>query len=537
MVDSGIKADDGDALQPQKRLDEIFAKMKIKGLPAMSGHVRELISLTQSSRSAAYELAQVILKDYSLTNKVLQVVNSAYYSLGRPVNSISKAVTILGFDAVRDLAMAIALFENFVKSGADKESISRIMTCSFLSAMQARDLAVEKNLEVAPEEAFICALLHNLGKIIVCIYLPESYSRIEKMVARGVGEAAAVREALDGLDYQKIGMEVAAFWNLSKNVIAAMDPRPRKPLNNRDRKGYLCNLASFANQLTENVCGGRSLEPLLGRYGQILYLGREDLTAPLERSIAASEDMSDSLRYGLAKLKIGQRLHEAEEALKYPGGARKARFDLLAADGVVASAAPEQELVAAPELELEAVEFLDEPPAGSGQAPEKSIDDFIRELTETLLGPINLNDFYINLLEGLYRGIGFDRVLLAVLSIQPGRRVLIGRFGFGDLEPEKITSFTHDLEAGGVISQALKQGKDMAVPPDTPGAFAENLAQLVRGRMVYLFPISLDGKPIGLIYLDRKQGRPKLDGSQIKTTRLFRDFAVMAIRKLRGGNN
>ena len=257
MVNGGLKDDDGEALQPQKRLDEIFAKMKIKGLPAMSGHVRELISLTQSSRSAAYELAQVILKDYSLTNKVLQVVNSAYYSLGRPVNSISKAVTILGFDAVRDLAMAIALFENFVKSGADKEKISRIMTCSFLSAMQARDLAVDKNLEVAPEEAFICALLHNLGKIIVCVYIPESYARIEKMVADGVDEALAVRETLDGLDYQKIGIEVAIFWNLSKNVIAAMDPRPRKPLSNRDRKGYLCNLASFANQLAENVCGGK----------------------------------------------------------------------------------------------------------------------------------------------------------------------------------------------------------------------------------------------------------------------------------------
>ncbi|HET97315.1 MAG TPA: HDOD domain-containing protein [Desulfurivibrio alkaliphilus] len=529
MVNGGLKDDDGEALQPQKRLDEIFAKMKIKGLPAMSGHVRELISLTQSSRSAAYELAQVILKDYSLTNKVLQVVNSAYYSLGRPVNSISKAVTILGFDAVRDLAMAIALFENFVKSGADKEKISRIMTCSFLSAMQARDLAVDKNLEVAPEEAFICALLHNLGKIIVCVYIPESYARIEKMVADGVDEALAVRETLDGLDYQKIGIEVAIFWNLSKNVIAAMDPRPRKPLSNRDRKGYLCNLASFANQLTENVCGGKSLEPLLRRYGQILYLRREDLTAPLERSIAASEDMSDSLRYGLAKLKIGQRLHEAEETLKNPGGAKKDRFDLLAADGMVAATAPEPE--------PEAVEVLEESSAGSDQTPEKSIDDFIRELTETLLGPINLNDFYINLLEGLYRGVGFDRVLLVVLSIQPGRRVLIGRFGFGDLGPEKITFVTHDLEAGGVISQAIKQGKDMAVPPDTPGAFAENLAFLVRGRMVYLFPVCLDGKPIALIYLDRKKGRPKLDVSRIKTTRLFRDFAVMAIRKLRGGNN
>lgn len=526
-----MQADDGATLQPQKRLDEIFAKMKIKGLPAMSGHVRELISLTQSGRSAGYELAQVVLKDYSLTNKVLQVVNSAYYSLGRPVNSISRAVTILGFDAVRDLAMAIALFENFVRSGSDKESISKIMTCSFLSALQARDLAANKELEVPPEEAFICALLHNLGKIIVCIYLPEDYRRIEKLVTKGGDELSVVRDTLEGLDYHKIGIEVASYWNLSKNVIAAMNPKPRKPLNSGDSKSYLCNLASFVNQLTENVCGGRSLEPLLRRYGPIFRLGREELPELLGRSIAASEDMSDSLRYGLAKLKIGQRLHEAEDSLKYPGEARAGSSGRRQESG--AGAVVDVDPARDEEPEIETVEVLGELPASL----DKSIDDFIREMTETLLGPINLNDFYVNLLEGLYRGIGFDRVLLAVISIQPGRRALIGRFGFGDLEPEKIGTFTHDLEAGGVISQAMKNCKDMAVPPDTPGAFPENLGHLVKNRTVYLFPICLDGKPIGLIYLDRKKGRPKLDAGRVKTTRLFRDFAVMAIRKLRDGNN
>ncbi len=521
--------------QSNKRLTEIFAKMKIKGLPAMSGNVRELLSLTQSSRSAGYELAQVILKDYSLTNKVLQVVNSAYYSLGRPVNSISRAVTILGFDAVRDLAMAIALFENFIKSGADKAAISKIMTSSFLSALQARDLAVEKSLEVKPEEAFICALLHNLGKIIVCVYLPERYSRIEELLAGGTDESSAVHDTLEGLDYQRIGVEVAAYWNLSKNVVAAMSPRPKEPGARHDSKGYLCNLAAFTNQMTASVCEGRSLEPLLRRYEQVLYLSREELPDLLGRSITASEDMSDSLRYGLGKLKIGQRLHEAEEALKNPGARNRKSGDLssgLLPDGGEGERSAEGAL-SGETAKKEGAEVLGELPS----SPDKSINDFIRELTETLLGPINLNDFYVNLLEGLYRGVGFDRVLLAVLTVQPGRRVLIGRFGFGDLEAEKIGAFSHDLEAGGVISQAMKNCKDMAVPANTPGAFPDNLAELIKNRTVYLFPICLDGKPIGLIYLDRKKGRAKLDAGRVKTTRLFRDFAVMAIRKLRDGNN
>ena len=55
---------------------------------------------------------------------------------------------------------------------------------------------------------------------------------------------------------------------------------------------------------------------------------------------------------------------------------------------------------------------------------------------------------------------------------------------------------------------------------------------MIADRSVYLFPIVVDKKPIGLIYLDRKKGRPALDQSRIKTVRLFRDFAVMAVRKM-----
>jgi len=74
------KAEQNDAQKrskPSGKLAEIFARMNMSEIPAMASNVQELISLTQSSRSAAYELSKVILKDYSLTNKVLQVVNSA----------------------------------------------------------------------------------------------------------------------------------------------------------------------------------------------------------------------------------------------------------------------------------------------------------------------------------------------------------------------------------------------------------------------------------------------------------------------------
>ena len=493
----------------------------------MSHNVQELISLTHSSRSAAYELSKVILKDYSLTNKVLQVVNSAYYSLGRPVNSISKAVTILGFDAVRDLATAIALFEDFLKTGVEKEGISKILTRSFLSAMQARDLAVEKNINIVPEEAFICALLHDLGKIIVCIYLPEVYREIEQKVAGGMSEDSATRQVLEDLTFDRIGAEVATFWNLSDKVSASMDPDPSEPKNSYDTLGYLKSISNFSNKLVKYICEEKDIDVLVGQYGELLSINKEEALEMVNKSVEASEDISESIRYGLSKLKIRSRLRGIEEAIKDPALAakkKKKRVQEAEARGDLAERKNEAEEAG------EGIQELDELPISQ----DKSINDFIHDITETLMGPFNLNDFYINLLEGLYRGIGFDRVLLAVISVQPTRRVLVGRFGLGDIDPAGIARFEHDLAPSGyIIPKSLKACKDMAIPPNTPDAFPESLKFFVKDRTVYLFPICLDDKPIGLIYLDRKKGRPKLDANRIKATRLFRDFAVMAIRKLR----
>lgn len=499
--------------------------MNMGELPAMSHNVQELIALTHSSQSAGYELSKVILKDYSLTNKVLQVVNSAFYSLGRPVNSISRAVTIIGFDAVRDLATGIALFEDFVKNGVEKEGISKLLTRSFLSALQARDLAVEKNLNIVPEEAFICALLHNLGKIIVCIYMPEISREIEEKVAGGMSEDAATRQILEGLTFDQIGVEVATFWNLSDKVCAAMNPNPSEPQNTYDTLGYLKNVANFSNKLIEYVCDEKDIDGLIRQFGEMLSLSTEEAVERVNRTVDASEDISESIRYGLSKLKMRSRLRGLDEAIKDPKSARKKKAKSEKAEG---GEAPVRAGGEVPEEQF--IQELDELPV----SPDKSINDFIHDITETLMGPFNLNDFYINLLEGLYRGIGFDRVLLAVISVQPTRRVLVGRFGLGDIDPAGIARFEHDLAPSEyIIPKSLKACKDMAIPPNAPDAFPESLKFFVKDRTVYLFPICLDDKPIGLIYLDRKKGRPKLDSNRIKATRLFRDFAVMAIRKLR----
>ena len=500
--------------EPSAKLATIFAKINLSELPAMSANVQELIALSHSSRSAAYDLSKVILKDYSLTNKVLQVVNSAYYSIGRTISSISKAVTIIGFDAVRDLAMAIALFEDFLKSGVEKEEISKVLTRSFLSGLQAREIVVSQNLNLIPEEAFICSLLHHLGKIITCLYMPDVYKKIELNVEQGKSLDEVTKTYLDGLTYSELGIEVAKFWNMSEKIISSMEPAPSRPVNKDDSEGLLKNIASFSNIFTDCVCFGGDLDKLFTKFTKILGVELESSIELLDQSIEASEEISDSIRYGLSKLDVRGNIEKIDKYGSKAISVKKHKSNTII------------------EEETDGLEL---PPLPS---TEKSVNDFVREMTETLMSDvIKLDELYVNLLEALYRGVGFDRVIMAILSIQSAKISVVGRYGLGDIDPAGVAGFDHPMSNREMaIPRCLMAGKDMAIPGDKKGAFPKDFNYLIKGRMVYLFPVCIDKKPIALIYLDRKKGRSKLSAEEVKNTRLFRDFAVLAIQKIRATN-
>lgn len=290
------------------QLRQIFHGADMADLPAMSGNVQELLSLTGNGRAAAQDLSEVILRDYSLTNKVLRVVNSAYYGMPKNINNVTRAVTILGFDVIRETASAIALFEDFAATGMDKDGVSKVLTRSLLSGLQAKILVIEKKIAVDPEEAFICGLLHNLGKIVVQVYLPELYEEIELRIRASFSVEAAAREVLHGLSFQDVGQEMARIWNLSPKLIAAMTPYPPGPTGPDDAEAYLQNVSAFTNNLTDRICSDQGIVKLLKEYKGVLDISRDDAITLVRKSVESAEEFSGTVRTGLYKLRIQHRL-------------------------------------------------------------------------------------------------------------------------------------------------------------------------------------------------------------------------------------
>lgn len=285
-------------------LHDLFRHADMSDLPAMAGNVQELLSLLGNSRSAARDLAEVILRDYTLTNMVLQVVNSAYFGRPRVINNVTRAVTVLGFDVIRELAAVIALFENFVKVGVDKDGVKKVLTRSLLSGLQAKLLVAEKKIKIDAEEAFICALLHNLGHIVVQVYLPELYREIEAMVQASLSIEAASRQRLKGLSFQDIGQEMARTWKFSPRLIGVMTPYPPEPANADDQEAYYQNIAAFTNNLTDRICSEKVIVPLLKQYFNVFGLDRDDALKLVEKSVDMAEEFSNTARAGLQKLKM-----------------------------------------------------------------------------------------------------------------------------------------------------------------------------------------------------------------------------------------
>ncbi|MFH1021575.1 MAG: HDOD domain-containing protein [Pseudomonadota bacterium] len=304
-------------MSPDKTLSEIFSKVNMSEMPAMSDHVQELLRILSRDESSAEEIAGVILKDASLATKLLQVVNSAFYNRGTPISNVSRALTALGLTAVKELAVSLALFEDFIKAGVEKEEISKLLALCFLSASQAKILCKVKKINVPEEEVFICTLLHQLGKLIILVYLPELYRKAQDLIDRGYSDEFSAKTVLNDLTFSGVGMEIARFWNFSEKIVLSMGDNPPQPTSKLDSQLYLLNVAAFCNRLTWIICYGSGLElgELILHYGPIMGINRREAFGLASRSLDVAEAMPDNIiRFGLAKLKIRDKICRKERA-------------------------------------------------------------------------------------------------------------------------------------------------------------------------------------------------------------------------------
>ncbi|HPC15329.1 MAG TPA: HDOD domain-containing protein [Candidatus Hydrogenedentes bacterium] len=195
------------------------ALMGLEGLPALPSVMTRILATVADPDASALDLSPYISADQSLAATLLRIVNSAYYGRYRRVASITSAIVMLGFQEVRNIALAATAFQVFPRSrsGYDRNQLWRH---SLATAMAAERVA--RMADLSGEGCFEAGLLHDIGKVVFDLLYPERF-------AQAVSEAHAremfIREiepVYFGMNHAAAGERLARHWDLPETVASAI---------------------------------------------------------------------------------------------------------------------------------------------------------------------------------------------------------------------------------------------------------------------------------------------------------------------------
>jgi putative nucleotidyltransferase with HDIG domain len=187
----------------------------IRGLVTLPDVYLRIDRLLNDPNSSTSEIAGAIKQDASFTVRLLRVANSALYRFPSSVETVEKAVLIIGTGRVRDLALSMSVARSFAGLPNDLVSMENFWRHSLLCALAARRLAGEVR-RCDPDALFTAGLLHDIGELILFHRMPEKSREALLMVLDGAGELA-VHEAerkVIGFDHSAVGGELARGWSL-----------------------------------------------------------------------------------------------------------------------------------------------------------------------------------------------------------------------------------------------------------------------------------------------------------------------------------
>ena len=202
----------------QSVLDRIRSTVELPTIPTTLVRIMEVV---ESETSTAEDLAQVVSKDHALAAKILRVANSALYAMPRKVEDINRAVTLMGFYQVRDVALSMSVFDSLwtpTPSGARFDR-ARFWQHCFIVAYATREIA--RRCGELTGLAFTAGLLHDVGKVVVDLKIPKLWLRIVDNVIESGKGFREVEQSMLGTSHDEIGAMLLDIWQLPSDLIDA----------------------------------------------------------------------------------------------------------------------------------------------------------------------------------------------------------------------------------------------------------------------------------------------------------------------------
>ncbi len=465
-----------------ENLDNWIERISENELPIFNYTVNAINDVVSKDATSTSDLSRIILRDANLTARVLRLANSATYNVtGSKISTVSRAIIYLGFNLVRDLSMSLAIIEALLK-GKIKEHALKLMSQSFHAAVQARDFA-ERRGDEASEEIFIAALLRYVGEITFwCVAGEEGEKIIELMEQRGFSGELAQKEVL-GFTLDQLTVGLTCDWHISDLLHSAI------------------NKPHMDNPRIQDIV--YSLE--ISKAASISWGNKDTLKIAhkIARHIKVKEDkIIDELRNNAKKAVEVAQLFGASSIIKYLPVDDDGFEDSINDHSFDANCP-----IPDPLLQL----------------------NILRDLSSMLVDKPDLNLILEIILEGIYRGVGLDRTVFAMLTSD--RKAIKAKYALGKNNQEFIERFHFSLQTDNIFSKNIKDLHPVWVK-DTQSKddeISSDIRIILASREFYLAPLLLSGRTIGLIYADRQPSGRNLDNESFDSFKHFVQQANQSI--------
>jgi HD-like signal output (HDOD) protein len=462
----------------EKTMALLWARVRQRGdLPGFSKVVSAIIGAMRGDDDREFSMTKTVLQDPALTQKVLRLANSAMYSVfGQGINTVSKAVIVLGTEAIGHLALGLKLVDGLSAASSASAHARAEMEKAVLASHIARQLASSANTRDA-EEAVVCAMLHSLGRMMTTFYLPDKWQQVLAYSASKNCDENEAAFALLGLGLDDIGRAAAKQWGLPAPLVQSMADLPPKaagePLDHQDWLAAVSTLSSRCAAVLSEAGAQAGLLSLASAYAEMLGLQQSQL---------------------LAAVDAAQRTAAVEDAVVVARPSRR-----------------EDDVAPAPAI--------------SGK-PADTIAILARGVTDMrgALSSASSGQLMSMALETVYQGFGFSRSIAFLRDRERGQYVATMCLGEGaqELMPRLVFG---DAYEPNVFHAALANDKMIFVENARATAFVNKLPRwwkeaLPEVRSFMVLPLTVNRQPVGFIYGDWDQSKPHARVEQVEVAPL-----------------
>jgi serine/threonine protein kinase len=511
-------------------VDFLLRRMKRKSdFPALSQSVRSINAMSDVSDRSVNQMAGVIVKDFALTNKILKVVNSAYYGrFSGHIGTVSRAVVVLGTQAIRSLAASLIFFEH-IENKQQADYLRELVSSALFRATLAQNVAGEIDQQEA-EEYFLTGLLSDLGKVLVAFYLPEESKEIERLIDVEKREPVSIQHSVLGVSFETIGIEIAKQWNFPKQLTDSLKSwqGDHVPVNRTEKRRLVALFADEAMKLiVENGSDDKAaLDGLTKKYAKNLKLGSKKVAKLTKQSVEDFQELAEAISTDVSSSFV-KKLQDGQGIAEKGSSKKRATSGSIAQDGLAKTQILDE---GTQTLDEESVENT----AHNPEDTEALLMDGLQEVTGMLVGDHSVSEIFNVVLETMYRAVGFKRVILALLN--PKQGAMVGRLGFGDSADEFTKAFHFSTKYSvDVFHGAMKNAVDVYIADATDkkiqGDIPSWYKKISKAGSFLIFPIVVNKRAVGLIYADHaKPHGLAIDKKRLNLLKSLRNQIVLAVK-------